>query len=613
MGFSSRTSTRPVDEPDCSLDHRREHAVRHGFAWLALGLVACGSAKGGATSTPNGGASSTVAGEGGARIGSVDSGGAASDSVAAASGQSAGQRAGAGGGGSGGARSVAGGGGASPNGGRATGGQSGTSASAGSSAGGAAAIGGSDETSAGMAGEGGQGENVGTGGTFGTGARTPVPETGPELTDVSVLTPAECTITSAVVPAADMPFVGVATFSADLAGADHAVIQFGQTTNYTLEAPVDWSATDHKTWLLGMPADTVVHYRVVVMQGTTACVGSDASYRTGAAPSGAPASQKPQKGTSSAPVAPGFIIAETGNWAYIVDTDGQVVWAHLFPLALGRALLSWDGKYMYARDMGSSIATTTGGSIYRIAMDGSDETLLPVVGGSHHDLVAIPTGFAYLAKTDVEGCDHIFTADADGSNTQSLVDLDVVFGHFLPGPDAYSLEHCHVDAIRYYKDNDTYSVSDREKDAIAFFTGKGELLGSIGAPPATSTPNHVLAPEAAPMPGQLWRVQHGHDLYEPDKLVLWSNGMFNGGTSHVLHYTIKGSQATLDWQYTGAGTCPILSDVQHLPNGNFLVTNSGPGAVQEIDSSAVLVQAFSKLSTGYCSHRTTLYGVPPGR
>ena len=56
-----------------------------------------------------------------------------------------------------------------------------------------------------------------------------------------------------------------------------------------------------------------------------------------------------------------------------------------------------------------------------------------------------------------------------------------------------------------------------------------------------------------------------------------------------------------------------MSDAQHLPNGNFLATNSQNGAVHEIDPSQKLVQSFANLSKGYSSHRPTLYGPPPGR
>ena len=486
----------------------------------------------------------------------------------------------------------------------------------GPTAGGASGRGGSGASTAGtepLGGEAGTGGEVGVAGDTGRGGEGGIAGPDPGLTDVTKLTPAKCSITAKVTPASDMGMVGVATFKTDLEDADRAIIQFGKTTSYTLEAPVNWDATNHETWLLGMPASTTVHYRVIVLRGTTACIGDDASYETGDAPRGSPGKQSPQKGPSSAAVAPGFIIAVNGYFAYIVNVEGEVVWAHEFPVILSRALMSWDGMYMYVRDPGVFNAGT-GGAIYRVAMDGSGETPLEVPGGSHHDLVAIPTGFAYLAKQAKGECDWIYTARPDGSNAEPLVNLDVVFSHFMLGPSAQSFDACHVNAIRYYKDTDSYSVSERELDVIAFISGQGELLGSVGATPTSSTPNHVKAEGADSLPYSIWRVQHGHDLYEPNKLVLWSNGYFTGGRSYVLHYTLNGATATLDWQYTGAGNAPTYSDAQHLPNGNFLVTNSQSGAVHEIDAHAVRVQSFESLTkAGYSCHRTTLYGLPPGR
>jgi hypothetical protein len=288
------------------------------------------------------------------------------------------------------------------------------------------------------------------------------------------------------------------------------------------------------------------------------------------------------------------------------------VWAHKFPVNVVRALMSFDGHYMYARD-GGAVVADGGGSVYRVAMDGSGETLLTLSGGNHHDLAVTPAGIAYIAKRASNECDSIYLADPDGSNSRMLVDLGALLMKFPYGEAAYSFEKCHVNAIRYYKDTDSFSLSDREKDVVVFFSGKGEALGSIGSQPREPTPNHAKAEGADSKAVSPWRVQHGHDWYAPDKIVVFSNGIFEGGTSRLLHYTIDGATAKLDWQYTGAGNSNILGDAQRLPNGNFLATSSRSGAVHEIDPSQKLVQSFSGLSRGYTCHRPTLYGPPPGR
>lgn len=438
------------------------------------------------------------------------------------------------------------------------------------------------------------------------------PSVAPDLTDVAGFELVPCNIDANVVRAEKISTVGVATFGTDLADAERAFIQFGTASEYRLEAPVDWDAAAHRTLLLGMPSNTEVHYRVVVVKGDQACVGADASFDTGALDPDGPADFTPLRGQSPETPAPGFIVTEQGQWAYVVNKEGQVVWWFRFPTTLTRAVLSWDAKYLVVRDMGPFNATT-GGNIHRVDMDGENLMRLDVIGGHHHDLTVIPDGIAYIGKTTAGACDSLITAKIDGTDSAALVDLGIVFDKFDVGEQAISQERCHVNYVRYYSDTQSFSVSDREKDAIAFFSSDGALLGSIGAQPKTATPNHVLAEGADSDAKSPWRVQHGHDLYAPNKLLVWSNGVFQGGQSRMLHYTIHGATASLDWQYTGAGTSPTLSDVQHLPNGHFLATNSSSGSVHEVDSAQKLVVAFTGLSRGYSNHRTTLYGPPSGR
>lgn len=438
------------------------------------------------------------------------------------------------------------------------------------------------------------------------------PAVSPDLTDIGQFEIVPCNIDVAATRAAKIATVGVATFGADLPGAERAFIQFGTATEYSLEAPVDWDAAAHRTLLLGMPSATEVHYRVVVVAGDQACVSGDASFDTGGLGSSGPKDITPLRGQSNAAPAPGFIVAVQGQYAYIVNKAGRVVWWFQFPVTLTRAVLSWDAQYLFVRDMGPFNATS-GGNIYRVDMDGENLMRLDVIGGHHHDFTVIPGGIVYIGKTVVGACDSLYTAKVDGTDSAALVDLGVVFDKFDQGDGAISQERCHVNYVRYYAGNETFSVSDREKDAIAFFSRAGTLLGSIGAQPIAATPNHILAQGADSDTKSPWRVQHGHDLYAPDKLLVWSNGVFQGGQSRMLHYSIHGTTATLDWQYTATGNSPTLSDAQYLPNGNFLATNSASGSVHEVDSAQKLVVAYTGLSRGYSGHRPTLYGPPPGR
>jgi hypothetical protein len=428
-----------------------------------------------------------------------------------------------------------------------------------------------------------------------------------------------CAVIGSVRTAEKVPTVGILAVATDLPDLTEVRVQFGKTTSYGLEAALDVSGDAAHGLLLGMPANTDVHYRVLAFGGSDVCVSSDAMFRTGALNSDAPASVSPLRGKSEP--APGFILAEQSGYAYVVNQDGEVVWAYRFPKGVIRSLLSWDGKYLFARDEGP-FAAATGGNIYRVGMDGEGERRIDVPGGHHHDLAMTPRGIVYIAKNDdevmdgvpiEETCDKLYAAELDGAGAHVIADLNAVFGKFRETPGSISKEKCHVNAVRYYHDTDSFSVSDRDKDAIGLISATGEVLGSIGTAPVETTPNHVLASGADGNNDAVWRVQHGHEQYAANKLVLFSNGSLPKGHSQLLHYTIEGSIATLDWQYADFGNSVVLGDAQHVFNGNFLVTNSVSGDVHEVDSAGKWVQTFKGLSRGYTQHRPTLYGAPPGR
>src|SRR5690606_29618462 len=135
---------------------------------------------------------------------------------------------------------------------------------------------------------------------------------------------------------------------------------------------------------------------------------------------------------------------------------------------------------------------------------------------------------AYIAKQAAGECDHIFTANHDGSGAESLIDLYDALENFTDDPSGPEL--CHVNALRYSENGDYFTVSDREKDVIVKISRSGEVLESYGkAPNPDVSWSHFLADGS----GTTWRVQHGHHLYAPDKLLVFSNGPFGNGTSRV--------------------------------------------------------------------------------
>jgi hypothetical protein len=436
------------------------------------------------------------------------------------------------------------------------------------------------------------------------GTVTPGTEEG-RLTEVDEFTVAtDCEVYSSVVPAS-IPMVGVASFTTNLPSAERGIIQFGKTTEYTLEAPVDWDAPDHRTLLLGMPANSDVHYRVIAIAQSTACVGEDRVFRTGASPPGAPGNLSLAAGESAALRAPGFRLAAVENFVAIWNEVGETVWAYNFD-AVQSLSMSWDAKYMYARDIGVFDAPD-GGTIYRVPIEGGTRETLNVTGGHHHDLVAIPTGFAYIAKRAEGAFDEIFIADPDGANSKPLVNLEPYFSAFesiSPSP-----TKSYVNAINYHDhpSRPFFTVSDRSRIVVIKVDAvTGELMGSIGAEVNSTFASHHVVAEGG---GSTWRVQHGHEWYADDKFVVFSNGEFTDDGSRVIHYSIQGGQARLDWQFAMA-SAPVLSSVVRMQGGNFLAFSAQSGELVELDSSGVAIQTMHARMGGYARYRRTLYGSP---
>lgn len=487
----------------------------------------------------------------------------------------------------------------------------------GASAGGAAG-------SAGDAADAGGGPNGGMGGESGgpcasaSGGQPPFAGNGyfDGLSRLSGLPETECTITvtqGEISPT--MATVGVVSFTTDLACLESAEIHFGLDVSYGLVAPANPSEPAFRTLLVGMKQDSTYHYRVAVSDGTSVCYGEDRTIETGALDAVATDFVALAEAWTSPDAAPGFIVTSRDGDAVIHDKDGDIVWA--YPMwNVFSVHLSWDGKYVLGRDPGP-FDLGYGGIFYRVGIDGSGPVELDAPGGDHHDFAAIPEGIAYLAKSAEGECDRVYEASVDLLDGTPIFDTWSIYQHFPDEGVMEGTEICHANRVRYSGAADHYTVSDRNKDAIAVFDTSGVPLLSIGKAPTSSLEQHVLAEGAGP--GGDWHVQHGHHLYADDKLVVFSNSGADGGA--ILHYTISADSAALDWKYAGAGPSEIQGDVQRLPNGNFLITANQSGAIVEIApdgqtevSRYVLYGPTGALYRfGYSEHRPSLYGTPPPR
>lgn len=407
-----------------------------------------------------------------------------------------------------------------------------------------------------------------------------------------------------------IPTVGIVSFATNLGELAAAEIHFGLDTGYGFVAPVDLAREGHRTLLLGMKENRTYHFRVVVSDGISVCFGADQTIETGTL-----GTRPLEEAWTSEGAAPGFIVTSRNGEALILDKDGDIVWA--FDMAkVFSVRMSWDGHDMLGRDAGPFDAGNQG-IFYRVAMDGSQFHEFDAPGGDHHDFTVVPSGVAYLAKTTSGDCDRVYEASLEFVDGRPVFDTWEIYQYFPDAGVVGGNERCHANRIHYSAETDVYTISDRNKDAIAVFTRTGEPFLSIGKAPTGAWRKHILVDSAGP--GEDWHVQHGHHFYADDKLVVFSNNS-RGGTG-ILHYTFFGDRAILDWKYDGAGPSAIQGDVQHLPNGNFLITASDSGTIVELaPDGRTEVGRYSlggiegrAASFHYAWHRPTLYGPPPAR
>jgi Arylsulfotransferase (ASST) len=488
--------------------------------------------------------------------------------------------------GSGGTASTASGG--SPGSG-ATGGGAATASGGVTGTGGTRATGGTT----GSAGAKGTGGAIGAAGAKGTGGAT---STGGATGSAGQAGTTSCTITATSSFSTAIPTVAAVTWSTTLSNVTRAEIDFGPAAGGTaLVAPVDLTQASYRTLLLGMKPSTSYAYKIVATNASGSCSSNSYTIMTGALPS---APKVTTSITNASAHDKGFIITSTGlsaNTTFIIDADGTVVWSATGPSMPSRSHMSWDGTHMYM--MALNVLNTNQGNIESVAMDGTGNTPLAGLTSSHHDLTAIPGGFATMlwnkSGTDAP-CSLIERADATGAITTVVADMSTVYNS--------STNTFHSNAVHYYPSDNTYTVGDRNPSLYVKLSRTGSLIWQFGGSnPKDQSKFFTGVPT--------WSVNHGHQLLA-DGTFLFFNNTPNEAWVYKLNTSNMTAAKTLTYTATGAASS-VLGDVQRLPNGNYLVTFSTSGQIHEISPSGALVAKFTSTSFGYSEFRESLYGEPP--
>lgn len=423
------------------------------------------------------------------------------------------------------------------------------------------------------------------------------------------VTPCTFEVTAALSPT--IATVGIVTWSTDLERPVLARIEFGLDTDYGMVAPVDLAEPGHRTLLLGMKQNRTYHYRIVASNGRAGCISRDYTLSTGGLLNGLPHIVVLGKSTI-APLYGGFLI--TGQYlpvppggmpAYIVDGDGDVVWAYPFVKDVTSARMSYDGKYLWLNN--ANVPDTQGVAVHRVAMDGSsDEDLSDVFAGMNHQLAVLPDETVVFFAYGANGCDDLKEYSPATGKVRTVVNAGVAQD---------GRAGCHLVNIEHSRADDSLVFSDMQSQAVVKVRrSDGATVWIVNGPRAT-------------LAGTPWiGAQHSLHLLGLDRFLLFNNNtrrptdgpLGTGDGSLVmevaLDFTAKTVRQVWSYKATPGIQNDVMGDVQRLPNGNTVVAFSTVGVLQEVAPDGTLLEEWTwplGASFGYIEKRASLYGPPP--
>lgn len=373
--------------------------------------------------------------------------------------------------------------------------------------------------------------------------------------------------------------VGVVTWATSLGTPSSAKIEFGLTTEYGMEAPVDVTVPDLRTLLLGMKAESTYHLRIVAQVNGDEIVSDDLILETGAAPEQLVSSVELEV-FSPEQREPGYVVmshwqGDLAGMVFIVDQDGDLVWWYDSQVAdgIGRAVASADGRDLWMVNG----APFLNGPVWRVGMDGLEKQEYSAAIASH-DIVPV--------EGDAVAFVGLFRAsemDRAGQEKTILPPLEI---STIPPP--------HCNAVAYNHSLGTYVVSDHTQDVYLF-------------PRAGATPENTVNLTSIIGPSSTWGgAQHGVHLLSNNHLLMFANAE-GGDTSTALEYNLDDGEEV--WRYEGNEYTENFGNVQRLPGGNTLVVYSNAGVIHEVSpeqDKVMEIRAGEFL--GYASWRPSLYG-----
>lgn len=418
----------------------------------------------------------------------------------------------------------------------------------------------------------------------------------------------QCAFSASIALSPAIGSVAVVEWATDLAPVVSARIEFGPTTTYGMTAPVDLAAANHRTLLLGMKPGNTYHYRVVASDGSAECASADFTLANGPLSPGLPKLAVATQ--NAAALFGGFLItgdiqstSGSNASAYILDQDGDCVWAMAVTPDATSARMSYDGAHMW---INSSNVPATSARVHRVSMDGaSDDDLSTVFAGQHHQLAVLPDETVAFFSYGSNGCEDIKEYSPRGA-VRTVVNAGTAQG---------VSSGCYVTNLEYSRDDDTLVFSDTAHQSLV------KVKRSDGSTA------WVLNGSTATFTGDSWLGgQTGLHVLGLDDLVIFNHntkslgsaggGDGSGSMALELKLDLTARKVVKDWTYKASPGLddPVIGDVQRLPNGNTVVAYSTLGILHEVDARGAVLQTWTwpgGASFGYVEKRATLYGPPP--
>jgi len=368
--------------------------------------------------------------------------------------------------------------------------------------------------------------------------------------------------------------------------------------------------TAHAQALLGLKADEVYEYRVVIGEESSEV----ATVRTGDLPLGMPPLTTVGSGQEEFVLTP---VLGSSTAVLIVDQDGEIVWYHMDDRELDfyRARLSVDGKSLLYNAASVSGTPSDASELVRVALDGSSTSSIPVPLLAH-DFVEHPDGtigamvveYGDFDGTEIRG-DKIVEIDRDGNIETVWTSWDCFDPAETPGDDI-DLGWTFANALDYDPEEDAYYLGMRNFSSIAKIDRQSRacewVLGTFGG-------TFDFAPGST-------RFLHEHQFHlQGNRIVVFDNDGSPNDDSRVLEYELDfdAMVATEVWRYVSEPTVYsfVLGEPTRLADGDTFITWSAAGQLERVSPEGVSrwkVNSGAGYAFGFSTLAKSLYAGPEG-